>query len=140
MNDTQTNNNSTATKVVNALRWIGAAILPLPVAIIIFFVAMFLGHFALLFGHLIMIGEEGRDTLLFFLANGSAGFSIPNVAHFVAPNCKRTACIVISTVYASLYGMHTITLLCQRNWNLAIMEIALAIGVIAGVISICQKN
>lgn len=121
-------------KIINALRWIGAAILPMLTGIVVFFAAMF-------FGHLISwTNGERLDKLLFFVCNVSAGFCMPHVAFRVAPQCKRTACIVISTVYASIYGIYAIKRALLHDWHSVIMEVALMTGIIAAVISICREN
>ena len=124
MNDTQTTNNSTATKIVNALRWVGAAILPIITVIITGFAFMLI---------------EALDCRLFNRTPDKlgqlfrciiSGCTIPPVAYCLAPRHKRMACVIISTIYATIYGIDIINRASLRDWWGMAIEISLMVGVV----------
>lgn len=141
MNDTQTNNNNTATKVINALRWIGAAILP----IISSCAATFL--VAMILGFILSPSIFGQQCKMFeiLIAFVCSGFSIPLTAYAIAPAHKQKTCIIVSSTYASLYILYCIVL-CGlypksiQNWWLTTWNASFVAAIVLGMLLRTRKH
>lgn len=124
-------------KLINALRWLGAIVLPILAAMLVGIAIIIIGtKFYIDQGNVVRRGQVWGAIEDFVLKPILEPFVIPVVAWYCAPKCKFRAAILITGFYVTLFlGMVLRSLYLSTPSDHALLElVGIPIGLAAGIL------
>ena len=124
-------------RLINALRWLGAIVFPIIVAMLVGIAIMIIGtKFYIDQGNVVRRGQVWGVIEDFVLKPILEPFVIPVVAWYCAPTCKFRAAVLITGFYATLFlGIVLHSLYFSAPSDDALLElVGIPIGLAAGIL------